>query len=533
MTRRPLPVLESVDSPVKGSGNHPNSHRALREHRGSAVERQLRTFTRQQEHVFSYLWHKGDLSYKLYEHQLEIYFAYWSAIDGQTLEFASNISRRYGKSFIAMLVAVEYALRFPNSVIKFATSTQLQMGTIVRPLLRVLFQDCPRELLPDGYPKNNVLTFHNGSEITFAGADLGNADRLRGTSSHLNFVDEAGTVSDLEYLINDVLRPMQLTVDGTMIVYGTPAPALDHYWTEYFRKRSEAGQSITRTINDVPLTHISEAKRKIFCEESGGETSTTWQREYLARWVNDVDLMIVPEWNEQQKTAVQAPVEDLNRQYYHKYVALDLGIRDFTAALFGYYDFKRAKLVIQAEHQVSGPQMTTDDLVAALKAKEGQLWGHDPKPVYRRVSDNNNLLLLNDLTTLHGYPVGPVKKELLQAMVNELRLWVKQGRLEVDPSCEYLIGNLKHAYWDDQRRAFSRSDRYKHFDHLAALIYLVRVIDESTNPLPDPARAAYDSTTHYRHTPVAPEENALSRALLGRRQEANLTPYQRFKQRTR
>jgi len=119
----------------------------------------------------------------------------------------------------------------------------------------------------------------------------------------------------------------------------------------------------------------------------------------------------------------------------------------------------------------------------AILIKERENFG--VSPVYRRVADNNNLLLLQDLGSLHGLHFNATDKSSLDAMVNEMRMFVGAGRLIVSPKCTMLLGCLKYGIFDDKRRAFARSTLYKHFDHLAALMYMIRNLDQATNPVPN------------------------------------------------
>jgi len=91
---------------------------------------------------------------------------------------------------------------------------------------------------------------------------------------------------------------------------------------------------------------------------------------------------------------------------------------------------------------------------------------------------------LQDLGLIHGIHFAPTSKDTLEAMVNELRLWVSRGRIVVSPRCSQIIGCLKFGVWNDHRTAWERSANYGHFDALAALMYLVRNIDQSSNPVP-------------------------------------------------
>jgi hypothetical protein len=175
---------------------------------------------------------------------------------------------------------------------------------------------------------------------------------------------------------------------------------------------------------------------------------------------------------------------------------MDLGVvDDKTALLLGYYDFKQAKLIVENEFTIKGPALTTEILKAALLDKEKETF-KDLKP-YRRISDNNNPMLIQDLGLIHGIHFNPTNKDELNAMVNEVRMFVAAGRLIVNPRCRELIGCLSTGIWDRQRRGFDRSKAYGHYDCLAALVYLIRNLDQNTNPIP----ADYGLTPDYHIPP--------------------------------
>jgi hypothetical protein len=69
-------------------------------------------------------------------------------------------------------------------------------------------------------------------------------------------------------------------------------------------------------------------------------------------------------------------------------------------------------------------------------------------------------------------------------MVNRLRLWIKQGKVIISPTCKELIGCIETGIWKKNRKEFDRSPLYGHFDALASLIYLIRNVRENINPIP-------------------------------------------------
>jgi hypothetical protein len=69
-------------------------------------------------------------------------------------------------------------------------------------------------------------------------------------------------------------------------------------------------------------------------------------------------------------------------------------------------------------------------------------------------------------------------------MLNEFRVLVSQGKIVVAPICQMLIHDLETAVWTERRDKLDQDIFSHHFDHLMALVYLTRVLDVGTNPIP-------------------------------------------------
>lgn len=425
------------------------------------------------------LWRRGSLEHLLYPHQLILYRSLWDAINNEKcLKYALTCARRFGKSTILVLIAISFAIKNPGAQIRFAAPTQRALKKITHPIFRIMLKTCPLELRPRYFSQDSLWKFPNGSEIHTAGTDNQHFDSLRGTSSHLNVVDEAGFCEDLLEIVNSILLPQTLTTGGTTLMASTPPRSPAHDFYSFVQECESSGfYSKFDVYANKSLAPETIAK---FILESGGAQSTTWRREYLVEFIVDEEIQIVPEWKPEY---IRSAELDEFRQFYHNYISMDLGVVDFTATLFAHYDFRRATLYVTDELTMSGPEMTTDKLKDAIRIKERENFG--AWPTYRRVADNNNLLLLQDLGSLHGLHFMPTDKDSLEAMVNEVRIFVGAGRLIVSPKCKMLIGNLKYGIFDERHRTFARSTIYKHFDHLAALIYMIRNIDQTTNPVPN------------------------------------------------
>lgn len=420
------------------------------------------------------LWKRGALSYKLHSAQRIIDTAFEAS--PSTL-FVGNCSRQWGKSYWAVTKCVAFAASHPKAQIRYGSPFQEDLLKFIIPAFDKILEDAPSTYKGRYLKAGNRYVFPNGSVIYLVGVDK-NPDGLRGNTLDLVVLDEVGFMSNLDYIYKSILVPATMhRPNARIIMISTPPSTPAHEFADYVQKAQIEGGYAEFDIYQNP--RIDQATISRLIKESGGEDSTTWQREYLCKFVTDSNLQIIPEWRDDF-------VHDLKRDeffgYYHRYVAMDLGRIDKTAIIFGHYDFKKAALVLEDEVEMVGAAWTTQTLVKELKEKELELWG-EGRP-YRRISDNNNPHLIIDLASLHNINFIETTKESLEAMVNELRLLVAQGRILVNPRCKMLIGCLKYGVWDEKRKEFARSKTYGHFDMLAALIYLIRNLDKSTNPIP-------------------------------------------------
>jgi hypothetical protein len=346
---------------------------------------------------------------------------------------------------------------------------------MIHPIFKEIFKFVSKDYRPKWNSQEGAYILPNGSMIHIAGVNNGHADDLRGTAADLCVVDEAAFVDDLTYLIDSVLTPQLITTGGQLLMASSSPVSPAHDFTDYIHEAKIDG---FYSSFDIYSSGFPEELVNEFMKEAKGPDSTTWKREYLNEIIVDSDYSIIPEADKLKIGII--PTE--HKQFYHRYVGMDIGTRDLTVIIFGYYDFKRATLCIEREFIINGPQMTTPKIAESVNAIELDLW-KDVKPL-KRISDNNNLLLLQDLGYLHDCHFIPTSKDSLEAMVNEMRIWVKDGRLEIDPSCQVLIESLKYGFWNEQRSGWGRSKTLGHFDAIAALMYLVRNIDTHTNPIP-------------------------------------------------
>src|SRR5262245_57746051 len=107
------------------------------------------------EELRNALWRSGNLSWKLDGHQLLIYDQYreWEKRDpgddkakgSYRRIFVLDISRRWGKTTLVLIIKIEDCLKQPNSIHTYATAQAKDIGEIILPILDDLQEDAPSD----------------------------------------------------------------------------------------------------------------------------------------------------------------------------------------------------------------------------------------------------------------------------------------------------------------------------------------------------------------------------------------------------
>lgn len=431
------------------------------------------------------LWSKGILTFKLDAVQKELYECF-NKSEGKITVW--SCSRRLGKSYALCCLAIEKCIKTPGTIVKYIAPTQKHVKTIIKPIITDILRDCPLPLRPEFKASESIYRFSNGSEIQMAGTDSGHAEGLRGGSSHLCIVDEAGFCSDLTYIIQSILIPTTTTTRGKIILSSTPPISADHDFETYRKEAEFKGNYIKKTIYDGLGSRITLDMIKEIIDEYGSEDHPDFKREYMCETTTSEKHAVVPEFN---KELEKETVKEWKRvAFADNYVAGDIGAKDLTVFLFGYYDFKAAKLIIEDELVLNGQErtFTTDDLAKGIKEKEAKVFINPitkefEKP-FLRVSDNN-LFVINDLYKLHNLTFIPTAKDDAEAALNNMRIMLKEKRIIINPRCQTLIFHLRNATWKKGTNTFARSPDAGHYDAVDALKYMVRNINFTRNPYPE------------------------------------------------
>lgn len=439
---------------------------------------------------------------KMHVNQREMYELYKNAPDNSTLVWL--LARQSGKSWNLAFIAILECLSKPNAIVKLLTDTRVHAKTIFVPIFREIFQDCPEDLRPEYLKSDSVYIFKNGSQIQMAGSDGGNAERLRGQKSDLVLVDEAGFADNLKYNIQSILLPTTTHTGGKIVIASTPSADPDHEFNEFIELAEMEGYLTKKTIYDNPLLS-QDVINNIISKFVGGVNNPQFRREYLCELIKDEDLAVFPEVDEDliKKIVREHPTPP----YYHRYVAMDIGFKDLTVVLYGYYDFREDKLVIQDEIAVRGKDIHLPVFTKQLQDKEWELWINPitnelMKPEVR-VADINAFVIseisIYSKKNHYDHQLDFISAEKHNKLVNlnRLRVMLASEKIIINPKCKTLIRHLMNCKWKDRTNKddFARSPDDGHYDAVDALLYFSRAVNYNKNPYP--ASFGYDMRNTY------------------------------------
>lgn len=493
------------------------------------------------------LWDAGMLSWLLDANQQGMYDFIFSCGKKRVV---LNCSRRMGKTFLLVLIAIEFAIKNPGSKIKFAASTADDLEEIIIPIFDQILITCPRRLRPGYRRSKQKYEFKNGSTVKLSGCDdRRKANRLRGTEAHLIIVEEAGSIPDLNYVVKSVLMPQLISTSGWILYASTPPDSSGHEFVEIAEDAQKDGAYIHRTIYDCP--RYTEEKRNIQFRMSAGAMpleeyfqTEDYRREWLAEFITDANLAVIKHATEKhvgkstdtgyQDGTVTALYRSLRRpDYFVPYEGGDFGWSpDKTGWLFGYWHFEAQCLVVERELLVQ--RMDTEALARAIEEMERTWLGaartapvvHGRQPP-RRWADADDRLIA-DLAGKHDLIVYKTKKDDRDTAINNLNLMVPgfDGHLAVNPEgCPELLLQMKAAVWKNgQRNEFARTKRHAHFDLVAALIYMARNVVRSESPFPPGYGLTHTARTHFPDGPPSTSFASRSAQALRRTFQKVLAP---------
>jgi len=452
-------------------------------------------------------WRRGRLRYKLRSAQKEVYDQIRGTKPKGRHKYTPHVllfHRRFGKTFLSLLLLFEEALREPNKRLKLITPSGKQGSDIVSDHLPVMLEDCPPDIEISTY-KNNEIRFrsdrwgnaahskHILSKIQLGGVLRDNGDWMRGTKTDAAVLDEVRDFPDLSYTYGSVLMTsLKDSKNPFSLMITTPPRHLDHpFVSKYIPRAQEAERYVVIPGKDNP--DWSEEDDLAFADELGGHESIEYRREIGCELIADAEHMILPEFAEADvglagggyANRLVLPKSYEPPSHYIAFAVADLGgKKDSTGILYGACDFERQELCILGEDFYLDPH--SDRLASIWSDGEARHFTEGAIEV-RRWADVHNPQRIIDLSNDHNLHLRQVKKTERDPARNVCRSAIRQGKIKFHPRCVELMYQMRNG----KRKPngdFERSKRMGHCDLVAALIYMWRKVSDSkaleVNPFP-------------------------------------------------
>jgi hypothetical protein len=454
------------------------------------------------------------------------------------------LARRFGKTAKWIIGATQICLKNPGYIGTYATAFQKDIAEIIVPLCNLLLSDGPDSHRPKyqgtKQGSHEGLFFPNGSIIRLVGIDE-HPDALRGRFSDFFVISEAAYVKGLEETVRSVILPQFQRRPHAFLALESSAPRQPgHDFMRVFVPDAKIrGAFVERTIEANRA--ISDKDRAKYIRQSGGRGHPTCEREYFNIIKLDGEQAVVPEFDRARHVVSRATLGP-PPEHFRAYVGADPGSRDLFGLVFGYWDFLNARLVIQRSW--AARNAPTRRVAAVTAAYEYLLWGKQPhrkmsdlpasaggwrdllagvpelvelsdrlhaaansddrqptkwstapknatywdgqyfrpNPCYR--TSDTDIRMIQDISIEYGILFSPAAKDDAEAQRNALRDAIGAGRVVFLEDAGPVIDHVQNAEWNEKRTDYERHPVYGHYDCLAALIYMYRIVSRNANPMP-------------------------------------------------
>jgi len=305
-----------------------------------------------------------------------------------------------------------------------------------------------------------IVTHRNGAQMWIMGADDNrDIDRLRGFAYRRVVIDEAQAVgADFDELVDDVLEPALADYNGDLILTGTPNASCVGYFHDATNglltdeDGNDQWKTWSWTVLDNPMFPIwrgldnwreiasnwlAEKRRK----KGWSEDHPTYQREWLGRWVRDVDALVYhydPTRNGWDGTLPTG-------RDWRYVLGVDLGQRDAFAMVLWAFADDTPDLYCVREFKRSG--LSVSDWARLIGEWKD---AYKPRAI---VADQGGLgkAIVEDLNTRYGLGIEPAEKKQKYAAIEGLNSDMGSARVFIPPRSE-LARQMGTVQWDDKRK---------------------------------------------------------------------------------
>lgn len=426
--------------------------------------------------------------------------------------------RRAGKSEGIAAWLLQDADQYPGELSPFIARTAGHAKRILWPTLRRI--DTRHKLGLKFNAQDLTVTTPGGHVIWLSGAkDFSEIEKFRGPRYRRVAIDEAGTFpSDLlEYLIDDILDPALMDLDGELALCGTPGavPA------GYFYARTTGDHDVLKqwpthhwTCLDNPhvngAKYIARKKR----ENAWADDNPTLRREYYAAWILDALALVLPYQAQRNGELFNAFYELPTEGDWTYGLCIDLGAGDSersTSFTIGAIRKNHPEFYVCYSEKRSGM------IPSSIAARAEQLMREWKTRVLVLDEGGLGVGYGEEFRRTYGLGFIPAEKSKKKAFLELVHGDVISGLFKAHPfKARELIGEMQVAQWNEDRSDID--DRFVHHA-MDGAVYLARAMVSRYRPElepPDKGSPAWWEAERQRMRKAA-EQRVLKRARGGSR----------------
>ena len=274
------------------------------------------------------------------------------------------------------------------------------------------------------------IEFTNGSKITFRGnTNKAEADKGRGYSYRLVIIDECGHQKNMQYLMDEVLRPCMADFsDSVLIATGTP-PRVPHTWCEK-AWNDTTFKKYHWTMFENPHMPDPEAFIHEECISKGVTRESSFiQREYYGTMgAYDTEAQV---FKGRQTYTIPENPETLN--FTNICIGVDFGFSDYNAVVTLAYNKNTRQAWVLRENKFNHSDITGivnvikehDEAAKELLMKKGL------NPEVDIFCDNNEKSIIAELKRNYGVRAYPAWKHDKAMAIEQLAEELRTGRMVI------------------------------------------------------------------------------------------------------
>ena len=342
----------------------------------------------------------------------------------------------------------------------------------------------------------------NEHRIWMAGCkDSAEIDKFRGPSYRRAVVDEAQSYGPyIEELVEDVLGPALVDVNGEIALTGTPAPVPAGYFYEISTGMGQREQWPTHhwtlvqnphiQLRDVPeelrMSEVESANRSDYfnprsieylekkLESNGWDRShPTFRREWLGEWVKDLEALVYP-YDPKKNRCFQRDLPEDEGDRWTYTLGIDIGVVDASAFVVG--AIRRGYPEVYVIYAEKRNRMTPHEVAVHIERLKERF------PIKHVVMDVGGIGkgYQEECQRHFKLKIEPAEKNRKRAFIEVVYGQLISGNIKIDPyQAQHLIQEMNSLVWEDDRKVWS--DKFE--DHACdAFTYTVRHLVTNYKP---------------------------------------------------